>query len=192
MSPYPAQLDYDTLIEKAWFMIEKEGVENLSLSKLAAAFGVKAPSLYKHIKNKADLLRAVNVLTNHRLSHALTEAANSAGNDPAARMMALMRAYRDFAHQNPHTYTLAFLDSAPELRLRPEAGVEMALPLQTEMTLLSGEGYALTALRGAWALVHGFVMLELGSHFQRGGDLDDAFDQVLRAYLSGWANLDAP
>jgi AcrR family transcriptional regulator len=38
-------------------------VDNVSLAMLAASFGIKAPSLYRHVKNKAELLQAVNLLT---------------------------------------------------------------------------------------------------------------------------------
>jgi hypothetical protein len=42
------------------------------------------------------------------------------------------------------------------------------------------------ALRGALALVHGYVMLELKNQFQHGGDLRLAFEASVRAYLRGW------
>jgi hypothetical protein len=43
----------------------------------------------------------------------------------------------------------------------------------------------LAALRGLWALAHGFVALELTGKFQRGGDLSVDFDHSIRAYVRG-------
>lgn len=40
-------------------VIDKEGIEGLSLQLVAKKIGVKAPSLYYHFKNKAEILAAV-------------------------------------------------------------------------------------------------------------------------------------
>jgi TetR/AcrR family tetracycline transcriptional repressor len=40
-------------------VIDKEGIEGLSLQLVAKKLGVKAPSLYYHFKNKAEILTAV-------------------------------------------------------------------------------------------------------------------------------------
>ena len=110
----------------------------------------------------------------------------AAGPEPRAQLLALARAQRAFAHAHPAAYLLAFTTTAPEQR--PDAaGLEQsALPLQALMAAISGEAQSLPALRGALALIHGFVMLELKAQFQRGGDLDSAFEAALAAYLDGW------
>lgn len=183
--PYPSKIDYHALLEKARDLIETEGIEQLSLQKLADGFGVKAPSLYKHVENKNALLRAVVQATTERLTTVLMQAVEAINGTPHQRLEAMMRAYREFAHQNPGVYRLAFGDPAPEIRPDPADLVKLALPLQAEMVRLVGEMDSLAALRGAWALIHGFVMLELSTHFQRGGDLDATFEQAIQAYLNG-------
>ena len=35
-------------------------------------------------------------------------------------------------------------------------------------------------------MLHGFVMLELNKQFRREGDLDEAFEQAIEAYVAGW------
>lgn len=40
-------------------LIDREGLDKLSLQLLAKALGVKAPSLYYHFKNKAELLETI-------------------------------------------------------------------------------------------------------------------------------------
>jgi hypothetical protein len=54
------------------------------------------------------------------------------------------------------------------------------------MTAVSGPKNSLAALRGAMALVHGFVLLELHGQLRRGGDLALDFDTAVHAYLRGW------
>jgi AcrR family transcriptional regulator len=184
--PYPAQTDRAAIVQTARDLIETEGAEQVSLARLAAALGIKAPSLYRHVPSKAALLLAVNELTLAELFAAYAAARAAAGSEPRAQLLALARAHRAFAHAHPAAYGLAFTTTAPEQR--PDAGrlEQSAIPLQELMAAVSGPEQSLPALRGALALIHGFVMLELKAQFQRGGDLDAAFDAAFNAYLDGW------
>src|SRR5438552_1175130 len=98
MSPYPAQVDREMIVSQARDMIETDGLGELSLGKLAAALGIKAPSLYKHVASKAELLRAVNTVTAGQLVDAMRTAATNAGDDPLQRLVEIAKAYRQFAH----------------------------------------------------------------------------------------------
>ncbi len=188
MSPYPAQVNRETVIDKARELIEADGLDQLSLGNLAAALGIKAPSLYKHVASKTELLRAVNTVTTQRLVAALRTAATD--DDPEQRLLEIARVYRDFAHAYPHTYALAFTNALPEIRPDAQQLEQLALPLQAMMVPISGPEASLAALRGIWAIIHGFVMLELSGQFQRGGDLPAAFIQAVQAYLRGWQTPD--
>lgn len=44
------------IIDAALTLAESDGIDKLSLAKVAAAVGVQTMSLYNHIANKADLL----------------------------------------------------------------------------------------------------------------------------------------
>jgi AcrR family transcriptional regulator len=190
MSPYPAKVTREGIIEQARHQIETEGVEALSLSKLASAMGIKAASLYNHFTNKNELLKSVNTLTVTELIQAMWAASNTASNnmenDPKYKMFAMVSAYRDYAHHHPMTYGLAFNSTIPDILPDAIQAEGLAIPIQTLMAQLTGEARALSALRGAMALVHGYVMLELSGQFRRGGDLDQAFRKAVMAYLAGW------
>ena len=183
--PYPAQISADAVLDEARALLEAEGYEALSLHRLAAALNVKAPSLYRYFDGKAALLRAVNEQLTRELVDAMRAAADTAG-DGEARLPAMFRAYRAFALAHPIGYALAFSSTIPEQRLDPAIGEALALPLQAVMAELSGEARSLDALRGAWAMVHGFVTLELSGQFQRGGSIDAAFEASIAAYVCGW------
>ena len=184
--PYPSQITKESIIDQASTLIEQDGFEALSLNKLATALGVKAPSLYRHVGNKHQLLQFVNLQTLQNLFAVMHTAINNASSDPPLQMMALAQAYRQFAHEHPQLYTLAFTHKNEGLRPDEQLLTEMALPIQSIMAQISGEQDSLAALRGALALLHGFVMLELNEQLQRGGDLDQAFIQSIGAYLHGW------
>lgn len=183
--PYPTQIDREKIIQQAWEMVAAAGAESFSLHKLASTLNVKAPSLYRYVKGKADLLRAVNLQTLQQLFEVMAAAQLAAPAEPTARMMALLSAYRAFAHAHPRVYFLAFGDNDA---YRPEEDIllQMVLPVQAVMAKISGEAQSLAALRGLLALVHGFVMLELNNQLRRGGSLEEAFNQSTAAYLRGW------
>jgi AcrR family transcriptional regulator len=194
--PYPSQVDRDTIVAQAQQLIESEGLAALSLAKLAEMLGVKAPSLYRHIGHKVDLLRAVNLMTVEQLFATLHTARttvstvnNSAAPDPQAQLLAIFQAFRHFAHSHPQRYTLLFSLQSEGERPDEDYLAGLAKSIQSIVAEISGDRYALVALRGALALAHGYVMLELNRQLRRGGDLDKTFDQVIIAYLTGWVQI---
>ena len=186
MSPYPVQTNREAIIKTARELMERDGLDNLSLSSVASTLGIKAPSLYRHIKNKGALLHAVIEHTYQDLFNTYDEAIANTTNDPEEQLISLAHAQRKFAHANPNAYMLAYEVKDPEVRADPNILLERAIILQKIMARISGEEQSLTALRGLLAIGHGFIMLELNGQFQRGGDLSNAFEEAIRAYLHGW------
>jgi AcrR family transcriptional regulator len=183
--PYPSQIDRDQIIQQASAMIAADGVDNLSLHKLAAVLGVKAPSLYRHVNNKTELIRDVNLATLAQLFAVMDEAASASSGTTEAKLVSIFSTYRDFAHANPRLYLLAFHEN-DAYRSDENVLVQMILPVQGLMADLVGEERSLTALRGALALVHGFALLEINKQLRRGGDLDEAYRESVQAFLRGW------
>lgn len=182
--PYPSQTSLERILEKARDLVEDDGVEHLSLQKLGSALGVKAPSLYRYYSSKTELLRALNLQTLQHLTASIQQS-GSPKETPRKRLLALAKAWRAFSQAFPRTYTLAFTNIA-EIQPDPQVLEAMAIPIQEVMVDISGEAGSLTALRGLWALIHGFLLLEISGQFRRGGNLDEAYVQSISAYLDGW------
>lgn len=53
-------LSRDQIVQTAIELLDQEGLEKLSMRRLGDALGVKAMSLYNHVRNKSDLLNAVH------------------------------------------------------------------------------------------------------------------------------------
>ncbi len=185
--PYPAQITPEAVVNKARELIEAEGYDGLSLSRLAAALDVKAPSLYRHFDGKSVLLRAINEATSRELVAAI-RAETDAIAKARERVLAIARSYRAFARAYPATYGLLFATVSPEAQPDAEISERLVLPLQAAMAELSGEREALAALRGLMALVHGYTALELNGQFRRGGDLEATFTRIVEAYIDGWTS----
>jgi TetR/AcrR family transcriptional regulator, tetracycline repressor protein len=49
----------DAVVEASLRIIDTEGLDALSLPRLAREFNVQAPSLYHHFEDKAEILKAV-------------------------------------------------------------------------------------------------------------------------------------
>lgn len=184
--PYPARTDYATIVQTALQLLEREGIEQLSLGLVATTLGIKAPSLYRYVPSKDALLRAVNEQTFQNLDAAYQATLARVNTAPQARLLALCQAHRAFAHANPRAYILAMTTRADAQRPDERALEQIATPVQQLLAELVGPPDALPALRGLFALIHGFVMLELHDQLRRGGDLEATFAAVIVAYLAGW------
>ena len=187
--PYPTQITRESIVQKAAEMVEQEGIEQLSLGKLAQALGVKAPSLYRYVNNKDALLQAVNLQTIQRLFAAYEQALADVGGEAEVRLTAVLQAHRTFALSHPRCYMLALAN--PIGAQRPDEAIltQMVLPIQAIAAEIAGPAQSLATLRGALALVHGFVMLELNNQLRRGGDLTADFGQAITAYIRGWQTV---
>jgi AcrR family transcriptional regulator len=57
----PVPLSRERVCREALALVDDEGLEALSMRRLGARLGVEAMSLYRHVRNKADLLDALHV-----------------------------------------------------------------------------------------------------------------------------------
>ncbi|OJY67962.1 MAG: hypothetical protein BGP16_03875 [Sphingobium sp. 66-54] len=51
-----ARIDKSTIVDAALAILDRDGFEAVSLRNVSHALGIKAPSLYWHVKNKGELL----------------------------------------------------------------------------------------------------------------------------------------
>ena len=183
--PYPVQTSRAAITAAAYELIEQQGAAPLTLAQLAAALHIKAPSLYRHVANKAALIQLVNARTFELLFAAFDQALQGEA-PPREKLRRVLHAHRAFAHAHPVTYVLAFTTAASADRPADEVLEQLVLPIQALMAALIGPERSLDALRGGLALAHGFAMLELNQQLRRGGDLNAAFARSVEAYLAGW------
>src|SRR6266508_2755941 len=87
------------IVETARALLEEEGPEAVSMRRIADRLGIRAPSLYKHLADKAALFEA-----------AVREP------DPLA---AIATVYRRFAREHPHLYRLMTERPLARERLTP-------------------------------------------------------------------------
>lgn len=153
-------------------VLEAEGQEALTMQRLGSELGIRAPSLYKHVAGKAaveGLLVTDTFFALGDLGHRAVERPGRSG--PVA---ALLRAYRRFALERPHTYRLA---SRPGVREHVQPGVEVWTGGVFWRAM--GEPYLAQAL---WAFAHGTATLEIDGRFLPGSDLDRTWRAGAQAF----------
>jgi AcrR family transcriptional regulator len=152
-------------------LLDEHGAEALTMRRLAERLGIRAPSLYKHLPDKAALEAAVIATGLEDLAEVL-EKARRAAPQP---MAALCAAYRGFALAHPHLYLL--MTNRPLPREHLPAGVED----RAAAPVLQAVG-DLARARALWAFAHGMVELELAGRFPPDADLDAAWRAGIEAF----------
>ena len=165
------------LVAAARVLLEAEGPEGLSMRRLAERVGVTAPSVYKHLPDKAALEHAVISDAFAEMAVAFAAAVDGAGD----RLGALATAYRRVASADPHLYRL--MTTRPLDRGRLRAGVEAA----AAAPLVAAVGGDADAARAAWAFAHGMAILEIDGRFPPDADLDAAWARGIAAFRPGAA-----
>jgi AcrR family transcriptional regulator len=171
--PTPARTSLEQIVAAGRTLIEAGGPEQLTMSDVAAAVGVRAPSLYKHVAGRDELIKLVAEDVVADLTASLGSAA--AGADANRDLVEIASAFRRFAKANPGAYRLVF-SPLPEAWRPDPARLEMAADavLRTAAAL-GGRDTGLETARTLTAWAHGFVSMELAGAFRLGGDVDEAF-----------------
>jgi AcrR family transcriptional regulator len=170
-----AGLDADAVVAGAAALADAEGLDAVTLSRLAAELGVRSPSLYAHVDGLPDVRRRLAARGARELAAALQAAA--AGRARADALAAIAAVYRAYAREHPGTY-------AALQRVANVAGEAAAAQLvDTLIAVLRGYGLegdeAVHAARIVRAALHGFALLENGDGFGLDLDLDETFGRLV-------------
>lgn len=151
-------------------LLEEQGEEALTMRNLADRLGIKAPSLYKHVRSRQEIETLL-------AAQALTEIGETLGAE--GDLEAMGRSYRNWALANPGLYRVA--TTRPLDRENLPEGVEdaAAAPL---LEALAGDR---PRARAVWALAHGLTLLELDGRFPAEADIEAAWSAGLDGMARG-------
>jgi AcrR family transcriptional regulator len=168
-------LDPDAVVSAAARIADAEGLDAVTLARLAGELGVRTPSLYSHVGGLDDLRRRLAVRGAGELADGLQEAA--AGRAGGDALRAVAAAYREYARRHPGSY-LALQRSAD---VRDDPGAARAVRVVT--AILAGYGIegddAIHAARAVRAALHGFAALEAGGGFGIALPADETFERLV-------------
>lgn len=169
--PTPERTSTDAIVAAGREILEANGLPGLTMQAVAQRVGVRAPSLYKRVRDREALHVAVATASVDDLTTRL----EGAGDD----LSALARTYRAFAHAHPEGFRLLFLTAVPQ-----EALERSAAPVIRACAAAVGDEDALDAARLFTAWATGFLQMELSGAFRLGGEVDRAFDYGLRHLIA--------
>lgn len=177
-----AGLDADAVVAAAAALADEDGLAELTLARLAAAVGIRTPSLYAHVDGLGDLRGRLGARGAQEMASALQTAA--AGRSGADALRAVATAYRAYAHAHPGTY--AAMQVASDRADNQAAG---AAAVGVFLAVLDGYGIAgeaaIHAVRAVRSALHGFVTLEREGGFGIPLSLDQSFATLVGMIEAG-------
>ncbi|WP_051811883.1 TetR/AcrR family transcriptional regulator C-terminal domain-containing protein [Kitasatospora sp. MBT63] len=145
------QLTREALVTAALRILERDGVNGLSMRRLAAELGVKAASLYWHVRNKEQLL---DLLTDALMADAV----------PPPRRGSWRDQLREYGLRH-RSHLLGRRDAAKVVAGRLAPGPHLLRLMEDQLDRLREAGFSdadaaqINYLLGAY--VHGFVLQEI-------------------------------
>src|SRR3984957_5953101 len=178
------QLNRSMILQTALRIVDRDGVDGLSMRRLSEAVGRDPVMLYRHVPNKGAVLDGVAELVLAQLS------VDSTDPDWAGQLRTVARDFRQLALTHPNVVPLLVTRPlATPLGQRPPG---MLRPLEDVLALLTSAGFtgedALHIYRVLFAYLNGHILNELQEIIERPEDTD----RVLRLGLHRLAITDFP
>ena len=189
------------MLHAAVALLDEHGPDALQTRRVAGAAGTSTMAVYTHFGGMRGLIAEVAEEGLRQFDAALTVPETA---DPVADLFVLEAAYRRYAIERPHMYRLMF-GSTSAHGINAPAGNVLALTVAeieqripsfahvvrvVQRSVRAGritvgsvvdDATVVATAAQIWALVHGFVMLELGGFY---GDDGAAVAQVLGSMTS--------
>ena len=181
---HDSELSRAVILQAALAIVERDGVDRLTMRGLSQALGRDPAMLYRHVPNKAAVLDGVAEIVLAQLSVDNT--------DPnwASQLRTIARDFRQLALAHPNVVPLLVTRPlATPLGQRPPG---LLRPLEDVLALLTSAGFtgndALHIYRVLFGFLHGHILNELQEIIER----PEETDHVLRLGLHRFAITDFP
>lgn len=183
-----------TLLREAALLLREQGVEGLSLRRLAERAGVSRTAPYHHFEDKNALLCALAEDGFRRLDRLMEEAAFQA-DDPEPGLRRFVRGYLRFASDDPEQYELMFGRTLWKTGRPTESLTRVAHGcFRRYVDKLEADGLRATSLPGgadplrvaqaSWATLHGLCRLLLDGIYVDRQDMEAVSDQAVALMLA--------
>ncbi len=186
------------LITTATTMISEEGIEALSLRKLALRIGVSRTAAYHHFKDKNDLLSAIAAQGFCSWQKQVEQIFNNSEQNDKEKYQAFVHHYVHFATQNAAIYKLMFGSTLwkkdNEKQNSSQNLIDVAYPsfqYQVKMTevwqqkgILPKSQNSLRLAQVTWATLHGIAQLVIDGIYADASQIDEMCQCAVELFLS--------
>ncbi|PNE03328.1 TetR family transcriptional regulator [Alcanivorax sp. MD8A] len=182
---------HDTLLQEANALLNEQGVEGLSLRKLAERAGVSRTAPYHHFRDKNALLCALATQAFARLDSIIERQLESAGDHPDIQDFVIE--YLEFATENPEQYELMFgrtiwKSGTPTEELKRVAYRSFRRYAEGLGALVQGRLPAATdplrVAQASWATIHGLCRLVIDGVYVDREDMQAVSQQAVALIMA--------
>ena len=184
---YLKLISAEDILKTAVRLIESADADGLSLRAIAAALGVKAPSLYRYFPDKDTLELAVAEESMKAMLAEMQKAASA--KDPETRFRAIVESYLRFARERFPLYSFV-MDRIPQTHGSTVAKDVWNLLLDAASGV-SEQPDDTAAAVAVWSFLHGYAILQHSGAFGASGP-KGGLDLGVTAFLSGFRRSAVP
>lgn len=180
------------ILETAWKQIQEEGVQSLSIRKVADAIEYSVPVIYAHFDSKEALIGEF-VRRGFCLLTKMAKEARDAYEKPTAQLTAMALAYWEFAMENTEYYQLMFGLGIPTCEKAISVGeiltfgglVKEAIQ-QAVRTGNHPDVDLELKFQSFWSILHGIVSIRLSHNCNRKEGDPDLGRAILEDTIKGY------
>ena len=184
----------DDVVDRAEQLIDHEGVEALSVRRLASELGVSRQIVYTHFTGMRDVLEQLHLRSGRYLTDSVLGLEAPIGSDE--RLVSAAHAYVSYSRLRPAMFELTFGQPVPGFVPSDETTAALRKVFRVRIVGLIEEWCdanvieiepkaMLDRARVYWSAVHGLVTLERAGHATP-SETDDLVEALVSSLVAGW------
>lgn len=175
------------LIETSIRIISEKGFDALSLRTISTLCGVSHNAIYRHFKNKEQLIAACQTYVTERMMEYLSEAIVGIDISSGEALYRFCTAYLSFYQQYPTYYSALYRNTDVKLVFSVQETAENYPPLELFHQLCFAYGArigwaqeeTLTRMTQSWSLIHGLTALVISSNVEWNQDWQKCLSNII-------------
>lgn len=178
----------ETILSNTLKVFLKDGINGISMRKIASMSGISATAIYRHFQDKTELMQELIRSGFDQFFRILKKAEKE--KDPVLRFLLLIQCYKEFAIKNINYYELIFMKKdelgfkvlPSEFKGKAEVSFHYLVQVSTEYVKAKKrdeDPYTFSIY--VWAHLHGFVCLYIVGRLNL-KQLSDCFRKIEKEY----------
>ena len=184
----------DALIKEALNMVEKDGVQSITLRELTTKVGASRSAIYRHFSSKDELIKEVIKAALELLDSTTTPTMTNDDN-VLEKFYNMGKAYLSFAMNHPNIYRMIFGNEVQEQReetcdindedLASGFHALVALLVEGQEKGVFKEEEPMLQATYVWANMHGLANLYIDGHISVVENIDALYEFSYETFLNG-------
>jgi AcrR family transcriptional regulator len=185
----------ESLVETALMMVDKEGLEMVTLRELSMRLGTSRTAVYRHFESKEALMQAVILSGFEQLDQILKPIFSEQTKSVSERFFNMGKAYLDFAIEHPNLYRLLFGEKFRQEReelcdYKDESQATglyafIGLLLEAQEEGIIGVVNPMVQAATVWASIHGLASLLIDGHLLMSDNFEAIYEYSQGVLLKG-------